>query len=142
MNTVIGASEGGSVAHRSGTSPKGAVATYAAPIVAQGHVYTGSWSNFSGGGIVGAFYASNVEQYLFQDGIAANYYASVATLPIDSTSVIIRSQGGGRGMGGGGFGGRGGRLDTNRICPIPALLAANSSGRIVGYQDIFGYCEP
>ena len=91
---------------------------------------------------VGAFYASNVEQYLFQDGIAGNYYASLAQLPIDSTSVIIRSQGGGRGMGGGGFGGRGGRLDTNRICSIHTLLAANASGRIAGYGDIFGYCEP
>jgi hypothetical protein len=33
----------------------GAAATYAAPSVAQGRVYAGSWSNFSGGGIVGAF---------------------------------------------------------------------------------------
>ncbi|MGC4054555.1 MAG: PQQ-binding-like beta-propeller repeat protein, partial [Paludibaculum sp.] len=39
----------------SSTSQYGAAATYAAPIVAQGHVYAGSWSNFSGGGIVGAF---------------------------------------------------------------------------------------
>jgi hypothetical protein len=36
-------------------SQYGATATFAAPIVAQGHVYAGSWSNFTGGGIVGAF---------------------------------------------------------------------------------------
>ena len=102
----------------------------------------GTWLK-ARGGTVGAFYASNVEQYLFQDGIAGNYYANVAELPIDSTSVIIRSQSGGRGggFGGGGFGGRGG-LAVNRICSIPELLAANRGGRIGGYGDIFSYCEP
>ena len=102
----------------------------------------GAWLK-ARGATVGAFYASNVEQYLFQDGIAGTYYANVAELPIDSTSVIIRSQSGGRGggYGGGGFGGRGG-LAVNRICSIPELLAANRGGRIGGYSDIFTYCEP
>ncbi len=100
----------------------------------------GAWLK-AHGATVGAFYASNVEQYLFQDGIAGNYYANVAELPIDSTSVIIRSQPSGRGGFGGG-GGRGGTLSVNRICSISTLLAANSSGRINGYGDIFGFCEP
>ncbi|AHG93289.1 hypothetical protein J421_5754 (plasmid) [Gemmatirosa kalamazoonensis] len=41
---------------------------------------------------VGAFYVSNVEQYLFQraDGGRA-FYANVATLPTDSTTTFIRS---------------------------------------------------
>lgn len=39
---------------------------------------------------VRAFYVSNVEQYLFGDGADGAFYASVATLPIDSTSVFIR----------------------------------------------------
>jgi hypothetical protein len=43
------------------------------------------------GARVGAFYTSNVEQYLFQDGIAGNFYKNVATLPTDSTSIFIRS---------------------------------------------------
>ncbi|HET9131717.1 MAG TPA: hypothetical protein VFO86_12245, partial [Terriglobia bacterium] len=46
---------------------------------------------------VEAFYLSNVEQYLFQNnptainGGAQNFYNSVATLPLDSTSTFIRS---------------------------------------------------
>jgi hypothetical protein len=38
-----------------------------------------------------AFYLSNVEQYLFQNGVAAEFYQNVATLPLDSTSTFIRS---------------------------------------------------
>ena len=50
---------------------------------------------------VGAFYVSNVEQYLFQqDSAAQRFYANVATLPLDSTSTFIRSFAGGRYMGG------------------------------------------
>jgi len=40
---------------------------------------------------VSAFYLSNVEQYLRQDGIWGNFCASVATLPLDETSTFIRS---------------------------------------------------
>jgi hypothetical protein len=46
---------------------------------------------------VEAFYISNVEQYLFQNnptavnGGSQNFYNSVATLPLDSTSTFIRS---------------------------------------------------
>ena len=44
------------------------------------------------GGKVGAFYLSNVEQYLFrQFNNAARFYRNVETLPIDSTSMFIRS---------------------------------------------------
>jgi hypothetical protein len=89
------------------------------------------------GGVVSAFYASNVEQYLWQDGIAYNYYASVAELPTDSTSVFIRSMGGGRGMG---FGG-GGMQAPNQMCLIRDLLAANKAGRVNSYGDVFSYCQ-
>jgi hypothetical protein len=44
------------------------------------------------GGTVQAFYLSNVEQYLFRSrGYPERFYASVATLPLDSTSTFIRS---------------------------------------------------
>ena len=56
----------------------------------------------SRGGSVGAFYLSNVEQYLYQDGKWDAFCRNVATLPLDETSTFIRSQSGG------GFGGRGG----------------------------------
>jgi hypothetical protein len=41
--------------------------------------------------VVGVFYASNVEQYLFQDGIAGRFYENLATFPIDSASTFVRS---------------------------------------------------
>ena len=40
---------------------------------------------------VSAFYTSNVEFYLFQDGSFGRYAANVAALPHDEKSVIIRS---------------------------------------------------
>jgi hypothetical protein len=49
---------------------------------------------------VSAFYLSNVEQYLGQDGKIRAFYSNVGTLPLDPSSTFIRS--------GGGFGGGGG----------------------------------
>ncbi len=41
---------------------------------------------------VGAFYVSNVEQYLFREaGAAERFYRNIAALPIDGTSQLIRS---------------------------------------------------
>ena len=40
---------------------------------------------------VTAVYTSNVEQYLFQNGVWKHYYESVATLPLDDTSTFIRA---------------------------------------------------
>ncbi|HKS06332.1 MAG TPA: hypothetical protein VJR92_08480 [Gemmatimonadaceae bacterium] len=89
------------------------------------------------GATVAAFYASNVEQYLWQDNKAYAYYESVAELPTDSSSVIIRSGGGGRG----GFGGGGGGMrGPNYMCPIKDLVAANKAGRVNMYNDVFSYC--
>lgn len=56
------------------------------------------------GGTVGAFYLSNVEQYLYQDGKWDAFCRSVATLPLDATSTFIRTTNGAGGFGrGGGF---------------------------------------
>jgi hypothetical protein len=56
------------------------------------------------GATVQAFYLSNVEQYLYQDGKWETFCRNVATLPLDRASTFIRST-----SGGGGFGfGRGG----------------------------------
>ena len=46
------------------------------------------------GATVTAFYLSNVEQYLTQDGLFATFCANVATLPLDDASTFIRSRGG------------------------------------------------
>jgi hypothetical protein len=42
-------------------------------------------------GTVSAFYLSNVEEYLKQDGKMKSFCANVATLPVDDTSTFIRS---------------------------------------------------
>jgi hypothetical protein len=57
----------------------------------------------SRGGTVGAFYLSNVEQYLYQDGKWDAFCGNVATLPINGRSTFIRSTSGGFGGRGGGF---------------------------------------
>jgi hypothetical protein len=54
------------------------------------------------GATVTAFYLSNVEQYLTQDGIWRNFCANVATMPLTEKSTFIRSSQN-RGMGGGGL---------------------------------------
>jgi hypothetical protein len=48
--------------------------------------------------VVGAFYLSNVEQYLYQDGIWNDFCANVASMPIDERSTFIRSRSGGGGL--------------------------------------------
>ena len=58
---------------------------------------------------VSAFYLSNVEQYLSQDGKTAAFLGNVAALPLDESSTFIRS-GGGFGFGGFGRGGLGSEL--------------------------------
>jgi hypothetical protein len=45
--------------------------------------------------VVSAFYTSNVEQYLRQDGIWGKFCSSAATMPFDEKSVFIRSARGG-----------------------------------------------
>jgi len=98
------------------------------------------------GAVVGAFYTSNVEQYLWQNGVADAYYRNVETLPLDAGSTFIRSIGGGfRGR----FGGPpsanpaavqaqarlGGRLPSV-ICSIQSLIKAFDDGKIMSYADV------
>jgi len=51
---------------------------------------------------VSAFYLSNVEQFLGQDGKWNKFCASASTLPLDDTSVFVRSGRGPNRFGGGG----------------------------------------
>jgi hypothetical protein len=76
------------------------------------------------GGTVVAFYLSNVEQYLQQDGIWDVFCKNVATLPLDDTSTYIFSGrgapfGGPMGRGGGfGFGRGPGGMGNSRTRPM------------------------
>jgi len=55
------------------------------------------------GATVTAFYLSNVEQYLVQDGKWETFCRNVASFPLDAASTFIRSESGRGGFGGGMF---------------------------------------
>jgi hypothetical protein len=74
------------------------------------------------GARVGAFYLSNVEQYLTRDGLWPAFCRNVAQLPLDDSSTFIYSQSGG----GGGRGGGGGLLSWYR--PILLDVKAQQCG--------------
>ncbi|HEX4998749.1 MAG TPA: hypothetical protein VFY29_11010, partial [Terriglobia bacterium] len=80
---------------------------------------------------VTAFYLSNVEQYLFNDGVERKFYENVATLPLDSSSRFIRTFG--PASGGGGFGGF--SFDTETAA-IQKDIAAFKEGRVSSYYDL------
>ena len=83
--------------------------------------------------VISAFYVSNVEQYLFQDGIWDEFYQNVATLPVDDSSTFIRSVSTRMGYNGPmpGPDGRATALD-----PIKASVAAFRAGKILRYYDL------
>ncbi|HET9425619.1 MAG TPA: hypothetical protein VFO55_09625 [Gemmatimonadaceae bacterium] len=81
------------------------------------------------GGVVSAFYVSNVEQYLFMDGKQGQFYANVATLPFDEKSVFIRPYSMRNFNRGGGYG------TTNSLCPIGGFLRAANAGRVYSNDD-------
>lgn len=89
------------------------------------------------GAVVKAIYVSNVEQYLFQDPDNwRKYYENIATLPIDSTTVFIRSASQGYN-----------RQQSQQsrqnelLCPVQAHLKGFAEGTIRSYWDVFSYCK-
>jgi hypothetical protein len=64
---------------------------------------------------VTAFYTSNVEEYLFGDGIAARLYSNLDSLPVTPTSVLIRN--------------------GTDICTIAPFLVSVAAGRVKSYDD-------
>lgn len=83
--------------------------------------------------VVTAFYASNVEQYLFRSGTFSRWAANVAALPRDGRSVIIRSV----------FpygrphpDARPGYLTVQLLQAFATFLAAERAGGYRGYWDL------
>ena len=73
---------------------------------------------------VNAFYVSNVEQYLFMEiGKAAAFYANVATMPLNESSVFLRPYALRRYSG------------PAALCGITAYLKAAAEGRINSNND-------
>jgi hypothetical protein len=75
------------------------------------------------GAIVRAFYVSNVEQYLFQDGKVAAFYDNVSHLALDGESLFIRPYSLRRGG------------SAEALCPILPFLAAVQSGLVASNAD-------
>ena len=84
---------------------------------------------------VSAFYVSNVEQYLFQQGDDwSKFYRNVETLPLDATSSFIRSVFNGQALTSqpSGFGLR----SVSLLSSIPELLKAFNAGEVRTYYDV------
>ena len=79
--------------------------------------------------VVGVFYTSNVEQYLFQDGLWHAFLRNVRSLPLDETSTFIRSCFNNcarpRGM-----------RSRTLLDSIPTMLREARTGDVVSYGDV------
>jgi hypothetical protein len=73
---------------------------------------------------VSAFYVSNVEQYLYQDGKARAFYENVATLPLNDKSVFIRA-----------YSLRNGWGIEGALCPVSLYLGAVKEGRMLSNNE-------
>ncbi len=80
------------------------------------------------GSVVRAYYVSNVEQYLFQDGKNRAFYDNVAALPVDSASVFIRPYSMRRG--------------APPLCPIAPFIRAAQAGRVHTNNDALACVNP
>ncbi len=85
------------------------------------------------GSSIVAFYTSNVEQYLFRNGVWRAFYSNLATLPVDDNTVIIRSVSPRDGYLGVPQGPDG---RANVIDPIQPLIRDFHNSRITSYYDV------
>jgi hypothetical protein len=82
---------------------------------------------------VSAFYVSNVEQYLFQQGDDwSKFYNNVETLPVDTTGAFIRSVF----NLGGAYQPSGTLRSASLLSSIPDLLKAFTAGDVRTYYDV------
>jgi len=86
---------------------------------------------------VTAFYLSNVEQYLFNQGDDwSNFYKNASLLPIDSTSTFIRSVFNGMGTYGGFMRGE------QMLASILAQTTAFKQGKLQSYWEVINSSHP
>ncbi len=85
------------------------------------------------GATIAAFYTSNVEQYLFRNGVWRAFYTNLATLPVDNSTVIIRSVSPRDGYLGVPQGPDG---RANVLDPIEPLVRDFNASKIASYYDV------
>ena len=90
--------------------------------------------------VVRAFYVSNVEQYLFSDGVNKEFYANATTLPVDARSVFIRPYSLRR-WGRGPIRAWPDTGETQSLCPMAGFLRAAADGRVNSNTDALN-CPP
>jgi hypothetical protein len=75
--------------------------------------------------IVGTFYTSNVEDYLFRDDAWRRFFRNTGALPVDDESILIRTYftHGNEGM-------------REYVDPLRPLLAAVARGEVKTYEDL------
>jgi hypothetical protein len=86
------------------------------------------------GSTISTFYVSNVEQYLFQDGLFEAFARNVATLPVDEGSTFVRSVSVRFGYAGAQALGPDGRATA--LYPIRAFVQDFLSGRLSSYYEV------
>jgi hypothetical protein len=79
----------------SGSTLYAPVATFAAPIVAQGSLYVGSWANFTGGGVVGAFSLNSTTQILSVSPTTVSFSAAQGGSNPSAATVNVANTGSG-----------------------------------------------
>ena len=84
----------------------------------------------SRGDRLSAFYASNVEFYLFNDGTFPRFVENLERLPHTNRSVIIRSVFGGRGQPAPGY------ASSSLVQPVDQLLKGYASGSFHSYSEL------
>jgi len=85
---------------------------------------------------IGVFYTSNVDEYLFQDGVQNKFLSNIATFPLESSSMMVRVNGGPSGMPDGTFQVASGKRWAALLCPLPDLLKAFNSQQIQTRTDM------
>jgi hypothetical protein len=92
------------------------------------------------GAVMRAFYVSNVEQYLFGDGVFKEFYANARALPVDERSVFIRPYSLRR-WGRGPYTPWPDTGETRSLCPVAGFLRAAADGRVNSNADALN-CNP
>jgi len=89
------------------------------------------------GATVAAFYTSNVEQYLFQQGDDwKKFLANVSTFPLDTSSMFIRSSHFAYGDAQQPPRQANGRRFIQLLSPMAEVTKAFNTGKITGYEDV------
>jgi len=90
---------------------------------------------------VNLFYTSNVDEYLYQDNGKDPFFASLATLPVNSASAIIRTVCGPNDPNRGALHIPAGQWWAALHCSMPAVIQAYRDGKIPRRTDLNGMCK-